>query len=328
MFIPWKIYGGAAGSPSQHDVRFAGLPAVPAPLRIHPSLSFLTKSPGIEVLRFSDCCNGLLLFEHIRHHKSSTSATPSDDLLGYVVCNPATKHWETVPTYGPPQSAYVRQRYNYLVFDPAVSLHFHIVQFDGSSVVVVDDDDPEEEDGGGAHHEQQHDDDGDDNEDDSFGTSVHVYSSETRRWRHIQIDWDRNESHWDDGHDLEGWRHQGLVPNKGSGCAILNGMLHFVISDRFGHIAAVDVQGATQRLIPLPSTNVWVSSSSGYVAQSQGRLHYINQDMFDARLFVWVLEDYDAGEWVLKHTVSFMDLFGKKSHARYKNDYNMVAMHP
>ncbi|KAJ1288592.1 hypothetical protein BS78_02G099600 [Paspalum vaginatum] len=291
FFISWKIYGGA-GSPSQHDVRFAGLPAVPAPLRIDPSLSFLTtKSPGFEL----------------------SAPAPVDDLLGYVVCNPATKHWETVPTYGPPHSAYVRQGYNYLVFDPAVSSQFHLVQFgeedgfpaDGSSVVVLDDDDsPEEEDGGGGQHDYD--------EDDSFGTSVHVYSSETHRWSHIQIDWDRNESGWD-GHDLERWRHRGLVPSKGSGCAILNGMLHFVISDRFDQIAAVDVQGATQRLIPLPTTEVWVNRSGGYVAQSQGRLHYINQDMFDAQLF---------------HTVSFVELFGKKSRTHYKNEYNVVAMHP
>lgn len=109
-FIDNEIYGS--------HIDFAGLPGASVSLQIDPSLSFVTKLPGIETLTFSDSCNGLLLFEHIQ------KAWPFD-LLSYVVCNPATEQWELVPTYGPP----VYTRYNYLVFDPSISSHFHLVQF-------------------------------------------------------------------------------------------------------------------------------------------------------------------------------------------------------
>ncbi|WVZ62206.1 hypothetical protein U9M48_011976, partial [Paspalum notatum var. saurae] len=374
------------GSDDGHDVGFASLPARPAPLQIDSSLSFLTELPGIEALAFSDSCNGLLLFEHRR--KSSPF-----DLLGYVVCNPATEHWEMVPTNGPPPSASFRERYNYLVFDPSGSSHFHLVQFvheggfledgfvvedddeeeDGDAFQAVDgfmmgDDDGEEvgdgfleddvvmlDDGGGgvevgdgflADGFVVDDDNGDEyghvfpedmfavgdgdgfmvdddyqEEEDLFGTSVHVYSSETHRWSHIQSD---NGSRGDK-HDLEGWHHQGLVPEKCSGSAILNGMLHFIISDQH-QIATVDVQGATKRIIQLPTRNnmnYWMGP--GCVTQSQGRLHYINEAYNNAQLFIWVLEDYDTQEWVLKFSASSMELFGKMCH---KNEYSVVSMHP
>jgi len=158
-------------------------------------------------------------------------------------------------------------------------------------------------------------------EEDLFGTSVLVYSSETHRWSHIQSD---NGSRGD-GHDLEGWHHQGLVPHKSSGCAILNGMLHFIISDQH-QIAIVDVQGVTKRIIPLPmrnNRNCWLGP--GCVAQSQGRLHYINKARNNAQLVIWVLEDYDTQEWVLKHTVSWAHMFGKDI---LLADFEVVAIHP
>ncbi|XP_037430897.1 putative F-box protein At3g16210 [Triticum dicoccoides] len=65
------------------------------PLQIDRNLAFLKESPGIGTLDFSDSCNGLLLFEH------KLEAWPYN-LLGYVVCNPATKQWVEVPRDGPP----------------------------------------------------------------------------------------------------------------------------------------------------------------------------------------------------------------------------------
>ncbi|KAK3126578.1 hypothetical protein QOZ80_7AG0558750 [Eleusine coracana subsp. coracana] len=101
-------------------------------------------------------------------------------------------------------------------------------------------------------------------------------------------------------------------------------MLHFIISGQ-GEIAAVDVQGTTEKLVIVPKLeegNCW--GLPGYIAQSQGHLHYINQE-FDARLSIWVLEDYDAKKWVLKHRVK---LFGKRRPMGCKNGYHVVAMHP
>jgi hypothetical protein len=97
-------------------ISYTSLLARSATLQIDPSLSFLTKLPRL-TLTFSDSCNGLLLFEHIG--KS----------LGYVVCNPTTKQWGVVPRYGSPPSSSMYDGPMHLVFDPAVSFHFHLVQF-------------------------------------------------------------------------------------------------------------------------------------------------------------------------------------------------------
>jgi hypothetical protein len=49
---------------------------------------------------------------------------------GYFVCNPATKGWGEVPTCDcSPPVGFDEARYTYLLFDPAASDHFHLVQF-------------------------------------------------------------------------------------------------------------------------------------------------------------------------------------------------------
>ncbi|KAG0541951.1 hypothetical protein BDA96_02G060500 [Sorghum bicolor] len=101
-------------------IGYASLLARPARRQIDPSLSFLTKLPGFESLTFLDSCNGLLIFEHM------------EKSLGYVVCNPTTKQWGAVPRYAPPPCSSSSLMYDtpmYLVFDLAVSSHFHLVQF-------------------------------------------------------------------------------------------------------------------------------------------------------------------------------------------------------
>jgi hypothetical protein len=128
---------------------------------------------------------------------------------------------------------------------------------------------------------------------------VNVYSSESGQWIHIKSGWYK--------HDLEEWHHLG------SWCAVLNGMLHFITYANYkaDQIAAVDVQGVTQKIIPAPimtRTKRW--PEPGYIAQSQGCLHYINKAA-NAQLCIWVLEDYDTHKWVLKHSVSFMDCLEK-----------------
>ena len=44
-------------------------------------------------------------------------------------------------------------------------------------------------------------------------------------------------------------------------------------------------------------------------------------------LSIWVLQDYNKEEWVLKHSVSFLQLFGRTSF-QVEHDYNVVAIHP
>jgi hypothetical protein len=116
-----------------------------APLDVvDPSFSFLTELPGTRLLLLRDSCNRLVLFEHRREHRGGR--------MGYVVCNPTTKEWEAVPACGDPE---LPLTYAYLAFDPAVSAHFHLVQFQVE-------------------------------EDEEF-VSVHAYSSETKTWGGNQI---------------------------------------------------------------------------------------------------------------------------------------------
>lgn len=56
-------------------------------------------------------------------------------------------------------------------------------------------------------------------------------------------------------------------------------------------------------------------------------INYINKK-YDDGLFIWVLEDCGARAWVLKHSVSFKELFGQNSRTWRKNDYSVVAVHP
>jgi hypothetical protein len=87
-------------------------PERPVPL-VDPSFSFLTKLPEIKKIVLLDSCNGLVLFGHRRVSDKYSS-------LGYIVCNPATEEWVSVPSsdWTP-----------YLIFDPAISPHFQLIQF-------------------------------------------------------------------------------------------------------------------------------------------------------------------------------------------------------
>ncbi|TVU41243.1 hypothetical protein EJB05_14746, partial [Eragrostis curvula] len=88
---------------------------------VDPSFSFLDKlPPGIENLRLRRSCNGLLLFEH-----------GWEDPPGYVVCNPATKQLMAVPPSPFRESkddGYWLGITTFLMFDPAVSSHFHLIR--------------------------------------------------------------------------------------------------------------------------------------------------------------------------------------------------------
>ncbi|CAO2189985.1 unnamed protein product [Urochloa humidicola] len=330
------------------------------PLDIDPSFTFLMRRPEIKVLTLLDSCNGLFLLEH--GLKSGLS-----DRFGYIVCNPTTKQLMIVPRYDSPAvNARGETRYSYLVFDPAVSSHFHLVQFWLEFMQKDDDGSSESEESEDSHDAwyrykygtcspgswsdyADQSESGEEGSVDSheawsrykYGTrtpgsisdwtnhhvksmevsciSVHTYSSETGMWSHKACDWNEHEKQ-----GLEGWRQKGLIPCQGPRRAFVNGMLHFIISKQ-DEIAAVDVQGTTEKLIPVPKPakgNCW--GAPGYIAQSQGRLHYINQES-DARLSIWVLQDYDADKWVLKHRVK---LFGKKGCVGWKNGYHVIAMHP
>ncbi|CAN6329981.1 unnamed protein product [Urochloa humidicola] len=93
-------------------------------------------------------CNGLLLFT-LRWVGDTYNS------LGYLLCNPVTEQWVTVPSSGwEPHSLHLSDDesedsdsdldpepnccFTYLVFDPAVSPHFQLVEFWTDDAVTVD----------------------------------------------------------------------------------------------------------------------------------------------------------------------------------------------
>ncbi|CAL4904934.1 unnamed protein product [Urochloa decumbens] len=258
------------------------------------SVSFLGKQKGIKEFSLLHSCNGLLLLGHRRHRDIY-------DSLGYIVCNPATEQWVVVPNSGwkPFSLSGVeviedldsynepRSRFAYLIFDPAVSSHFRLVEFWMWTDNV------------------------------QFVEELHTYSSVTEVWTRCS----RTEV-W--GLDKD------VVISFFAGSALVNRMLHFSVTGvGTGQklIFAIDGQGRECRFISGPEKHADVA----FVGQSQGRLHYMTQHRDSTsemtKLSIWVLQDYDAEEWVLKHSVTFLQLFGRMN-CDVEFDYKVVAIHP
>ncbi|CAN6213365.1 unnamed protein product [Urochloa humidicola] len=95
------------------------------------SFSSLLEHPSIENIRLLHSCNGLFLFGHRRLQSDRYNS------LGYIVCNPVTEQWVAVPSSGWTPSRrdgdggfiLINRLYTYLIFDPAVSPDFQLVQF-------------------------------------------------------------------------------------------------------------------------------------------------------------------------------------------------------
>jgi hypothetical protein len=266
---------------------FVSLPGRPAPL-FDPSFSFLTKLPGIENLKLLRSCNGLFLFEH-----GWNSGVGGPD---YAVCNPATEHWVAVPSAGCPIGPPSGEARTYLIFDPAVSPHFHLVNI---------------------------------SQKDFMGEiEVRAYSSESRVWS------DRTSQHsrWQDEGGWKQWVNGGAILKSVLSSVVVNGLLHLVIyhvTELF-LIAAMDMEGKMCRIITWPDQRTFLN----FVGQSQGHLHCVGALMERegdclkwAGLSIWVLEDYDTEEWVLKHRVSFLELFGQMNSLDSFNSI-VVAIHP
>ncbi|CAD6337470.1 unnamed protein product [Miscanthus lutarioriparius] len=228
--------------------------------RISFSFIDLTEMTGIKTF-ILDSCNGLILFGHRQE--------PSDPLYYTVcnpttkVCNPTTKQWSVV--------------YTYLAFAPALSSHFHLVQFQMPDL-----------------YEEI--------------VALHVYSSETGTWSQNQIDEQKEQG------QLEGWHHQFTLDRETLNhlCAFVNGFLHVIVSHSdLQHILVVDVQGKARRMIPVPGM---ADGRPGhafvcYLGQSKGHLHCVTKK--NEKLSTGVLQDYDTHEWVLKNTVNSLDVFGE-----------------
>ncbi|KAL6642991.1 hypothetical protein ACP70R_021172 [Stipagrostis hirtigluma subsp. patula] len=273
---------------------------------VDPSFPFLTKLPAVVNLRLLHSCNGLLLFGH---------GPKRYDAQGYIVCNPATEQWAEIPSSGwaasPPEAAEDEggddddddddgdsnndyDEHTYLIFDPVVSSHFQLVQFVLKASIERE-------------------------------TRVLTYSPETGVW----IDRASEQEQPEEGDHRQQLGSFGGIAVR-LGCAFVNGMLHLIayhIQKQRELIVAVDRTGKTRKVMCWPEMRGCGWCESVFLGLSEGRLHCMTQNQQGTSVFIWVLEDYDKEEWVLKHRVTSLQLFGK-SNCNYHAGYNVVAIHP
>ncbi|RCV09888.1 hypothetical protein SETIT_2G065900v2 [Setaria italica] len=213
--------------------------------------------------------------------------------LGYIVCNPATKEWVDVPNSGWTLKPLHEEYYNAEDAHTITYLFFDpavSLQFKLFQFC----------------------------QDFSMNVlQVNTYSSESGVWS---------------GRAVECWSHEAMRSRIGS--AFVNGMLHWTIfcrSAQHNALVAVDGEGEKCRIIH------WPNEERGllvFLGQSQGLLHCMSGRMDDFNKFtelsIWVLEDYDAEKWILKHSVSCLHLFGEPSccvhnyHIAIHPDHNLV----
>lgn len=147
---------------------------------------------------------------------------------------------------------------------------------------------------------------------------ISTYSSETGKWgqRTCEREWNF---------------HKTLRSMKRS--TIFNKMLHLIVSPlSIGQELIAAINGKGERC----TVSCWLGNRGFpfFVRQSKGLLHCFSvsghpdgNSCHMTELYIWVLKDYDAEEWELKHTVSFLELFGKKS-CKFGSDYHVVTLHP
>ncbi|CAL5089013.1 unnamed protein product [Urochloa decumbens] len=199
--------------------------------------------------------------------------------------------WEVVPACGTPTS---EETYPCLAFDPAVPSHFNLVEFRVA-----------------------------DNEE---FLSVHVYSSETGAWSENLIDEQGKEG------QFPGWRNVSFPLARLYPCPFINGFLHFMVWDQDEtKIVALDAQGKGRRMIPVPHV-AEMGVSICYFGESQGKLHFMTEKIlnddheYKYKLFIWVLQDYNAQEWVLKGTVNSHEVFDENTKER-SMEFQVVGIH-
>ncbi|KAL6641800.1 hypothetical protein ACP70R_019981 [Stipagrostis hirtigluma subsp. patula] len=134
--------------------------------------------------------------------------------------------------------------------------------------------------------------------------AVEIYSSETRRWV-LSSSSDR-------------------YPLFGDHMVYLNGALHLTaIGDE---VVTVDTNGEPWKVKHVRRRNHDLHENN-FIGHSQGRLIYMDDTYPDDSLSIYVLENDGSGEWILKHNMSKLDLFGPRKLPRAPN-YDVLAFHP
>ncbi|KAL6877501.1 hypothetical protein ACP4OV_012716 [Aristida adscensionis] len=146
-------------------------------------------------------------------------------------------------------------------------------------------------------------------DEDGYVRGVQIYSSVTRAWS-------RRDS---------GWGFEFGICND-SGSAFLNSMLHVITTE--GVVAAVDVDGETRRTIPIPydeNCYPFMDLNAAFIDVAQGQL-YLATKIF-SNLSIWVLEDYNSEEWILKHSNMNSHIFRRDSFI-YVSPCSLVSICP
>lgn len=271
--------------------------SVAPPPALDPCFPFLDELPAAAGIKcslrvISDSCNGLLLFEYGQQEHPES--------MGYVVFNPATEQRVVVPGIWTAGATSCLSAKAYLLFDPSASSHFHILLFWEEDVSLV---------------------------------TVHAYSSETRAWSHSERDWSPEDQH----RPTEAWRRhhcafKDIFASRGG--VFVNGALYVYtrIENDDYVILELDVEGKTRSIIPMPSEVVRSEDHPRrrvlFFGQSQGQLYCISHGYAGCDLSISVIEDPGTTkQWVLKHTVSCVWLFGRKCF-RARLELSSFAIHP
>ncbi|WVZ62208.1 hypothetical protein U9M48_011978 [Paspalum notatum var. saurae] len=242
----------------------------------------------------NNSCNGLLLFGH----------NWDSDYFGrtsYIVYYPATEHWVPVPSSGFSTITLEDEDSDddddgvdlsaFLIFDPATSMHFELMEFCRNSKIPV----------------------------------VHTYSSETNTWVNRLNERCKEGGGWNFHRAIMSMR--GITLFKKMLHVIVSPSS---IDPELILIAAIDGAGKICRVIHWVKNHgslVFVGHSKGLLHCLSVTGHPDGNSCHMTELSIWVLEDYDSEEWNLKHTVSFSQLFGKQG-CQFESDYNVVIMHP
>ncbi|KAM0888599.1 hypothetical protein ACQ4PT_028244 [Festuca glaucescens] len=272
---PTNLWGGVR---SHH---FASVSGSAAP--VYPSLRFLQPNK-YKYITHVDTCNGLLLCACFN---KETPATDKDEFR-YVVCNLTTERWIELP----PLQDWANRFHSAtrLAFDPAVSSHFHVVEFVESNMGMG-----------------------------SYVSGVDIFSSQTGSWI-------RRDSFLVEKITL----FRGIRSVFFGGMLHLVGKLNPISIDQEYALVAVDMEGKAWKTIRLPVSSSYeaIALSQGclyYASTTEADVNNSKKKnpVISTKITLWCLENYDSKEWVLKHSASIDESLGTT-----RLEWRVFAIHP